>query len=163
MKKTLLLWNTNKALRVSIYTLSILFTLSLTFLLGLNVGYHKASFAHGWSEHYEKNLGLERPDSFGGMMRGRLPAPHGSLGTVLSINLPNIVIEDRDGTEKNILIASTTLIKRGMENASSSSIAINNTIIVLGNPNQEGQIEARLIRILPEGMEQPTGTTSPHN
>jgi len=139
----------NKGLRLSLYIVGALFVFSAIFQLGIFVGYHKANFARDWSESYGKNFGMERPDSFRGMMGDELPMPHGSVGKILTVTLPNIIIEDRDGTEQNIIVSDKTLIKSGPTNASSTSLKADDLVVILGEPNSQGQIEAKLIRIMP--------------
>lgn len=94
----------------------------LIFRAGIFVGYHRAMFG---------------------------PAGHGAGGRVISINLPSFVLADRDRIEKNILIASSTLIQRFHQSASSSDIKVGDFVIVLGTPNTDGEILAKFIRLLP--------------
>lgn len=149
-----------KPLRLGIYIIGTLFVLCATLQLGIFIGYHKASFARDWGDHYKKNFGLERPESFGGMMGGRLPTSYGASGKVLTLSLPSFIIEDNDGTEKTILITNKTLIKVGMQNASSSAIIGDSFVVVLGSPNTSGQIEAKLIRVMPIGFNSSTSTNT---
>ena len=146
MKEILKAIKNYKSLKVVISIILGLFILGITFQLGLFVGYHKASFARDWGEHYGRNFGMERPESFGGMMGGKLPMPHGASGKVLSVSLPTFIIEDRDGTEKTILITDKTIIKKGRDNASSTIIKAEDLLMIIGDPNTQGQIEAKLIR-----------------
>lgn len=152
MKEKIKVLYANKSLRLGLYFVGALFVIGVIFQVGIFVGYHKANFAGNWGKNYERNFGIDRQDSFRGMMRGGLPTSHGSFGKVLSVGLPNFVIADRDGVEKNILITDKTIIRSGLENSSSTSIKADNSVIVLGDPNNQGQIEAKLIRILPEGF-----------
>lgn len=147
-----------KPIRLGLYILGTLFVLSATFQLGLFVGYHKASFARDWGDHYERNFGMRRPESIRGMMGNTLPGAYGASGKVLSVTLPTFVVEDINGTEKTIHISDTTLIRLAMQNASSSAITVDNIVIVLGEPNDAGQIEAKLIRVMPAGFT--TGTST---
>lgn len=141
---------TQKGLRLGLYIVGGLFVFSIIFQLGVFVGYHKANYAHNFSDSYRKNFRGERGESFGGMMRGNnFPTAHGAFGTVLTTALPTFIIEDKDGLEKTILISSSTIIKNISGNASSSSITSNSIVMVLGDPTPQGQIEAKLIRIMP--------------
>lgn len=149
---------TKKPLRLALYTIGILFILSITLQFGIFIGYHKASFARDWGDHYKKNFGMERPESFRGMMGNTLPNAYGASGKVLSVTLPTFVVEDTNGTEKTILITDATIIKSGMQNASSSSITSNSIVMVLGDPTASGQIQAKLIRIMPAGFNSSTTT-----
>lgn len=148
MKEKIKVLYANKSLRLGLYIVGALFILCVVFQAGLFVGYHKANFAGNWGKNYERNFGIDRSDSFGGMMFGRLPTSRGSSGKVLSVNLPNFVIADRDGVEKNILITDKTIIRNGLENSSSTSIKSDDEVVVLGEPNNQGQIEAKLIRVM---------------
>lgn len=141
-----------KPLRLGLYVIATLFVLSVTLQLGIFIGYHKASFARDWGDHYKKNFGMERPESFRGMMGNTLPIAHGATGKVLSVSLPNFIVEDTNGTEKTIIITNETIIRSGTQNASSSIITPNSIVMVLGNPNTSGQIEAKLIRLMPLGF-----------
>lgn len=149
MKEKIKVLYTHKKLRVTSYVIGGLFILGLTFQLGVLVGYHKANFARNWGDHYNKNFGMERPDSMRGMMHGKYPTAHGAAGKVVSLSLPTFVILDRDGTEKNIIITNKTVIKNGMNNASSSELKSDSMVMVLGDPTEDGKVEAKLIRIMP--------------
>ncbi len=142
----------HKGLRLGLYIIGGLFVLGVTFQLGVFTGYHKASFARDWGDHYGKNFGMERPESFKGMMRGGLPMGHGAVGKVLTVTLPTFVIEDNDGTEKTIVVSNTTIVKSSTQNSTSTSITPNTSVVVIGQPNKSGQIEAKLIRIMPAGF-----------
>ncbi len=149
MKEKIKVLYAHKGLRLWIYIIGGLFVLCVTFQLGVLTGYHKASYARDWGDHYGNNFGMERPESFRGMMRGGLPIGHGATGKVLTVTLPTFIIEDRDGTEKTIIVSSTTIIKSAMQITSSTSITPNALVVVIGQPNKDGQIEAKLIRLMP--------------
>ena len=139
----------NKGMRYFIYAVGVLLVLSITFQAGIFVGYHKANFARGWGENYEKNFGMHKPGSFKGMMRGdRLPSAHGVSGKVLSVSLPNFVVEDLDGIEKSVTIKNDTIIKQAMEKISSENIKAGSYVVVLGDPSDNGQIDAKLVRVM---------------
>lgn len=152
MKEKIKALYTHRKLRVASYSIGGLFILGLTFQLGVLVGYHKANFARNWGDHYNKNFGMERPDSMRGMMHGKFPNAHGATGKVISLSLPTFVILDRDGIEKSIIITDKTIIKNGMNNASSSELKSDSMVMVLGDPTQDGKVEAKLIRIMPLGF-----------
>ena len=149
-----------KSLRFALYIIGTLFILSITLQFGIFIGYHKASFARDWGDHYKNNFGMERPESFRGMMGNTLPNAYGASGKVLSITLPTFVVEDTNGTEKTILITDTTIIKSRMQNSSSSVITSGSIVVVLGDPNSSGQIEAKLIRIMPDSTTFTTSTST---
>ena len=139
----------NKPLRLGIYIIGTLFVLSLAFESGTFVGYHKAGFSRDWGDRYERNFGMMRPDSIKGMMGGRFPTAHGATGKVLTVSLPTFTIEDNDGTEKVIVTSSSTIIKSGRDNVLPTAISTDNLVVVLGEPNADGEIDAKLIRVMP--------------
>ncbi len=153
MKEKIKVLYAHKGLRLGMYIIGGLFILGATFQLGVFTGYHKASFARDWGDHYGKNFGMEKPESFKGMMRGDLPMSHGAAGKVLTVTLPTFVIEDKDGTEKTVTVSTTTIIKSGMQYASSTLLTPNTFVVIIGEPNKNGQIEAKLIRVMPENFD----------
>lgn len=138
--------------------LGVLIIASLIFQAGVSVGFHKASFGRNWSENYGRNFGMMRDgdrDFIRGMMDQRnFPNAHGSVGKIIKIELPIIIVQDRDGTEKIVIIKDDTSIRSVKENIKVSNLKVDDFIVVIGSPNEEGQIEAKLIRLMPAGMPQ---------
>lgn len=122
----------------------------LIFRAGMTVGFHKASFGRAWGENYERNFGM-RPDRqmFG---RDNFPNASGAIGKIIKIELPNIIVEDKDNTEKVILVKEDTKIQKMMSSVKTSDLALDDFVVIIGSPNGQGQIEAKLIRIMPIGM-----------
>lgn len=144
-------FTTKKHIKTLLYVLGTLFILCAILQFGIFIGYHKASFARDWGDGYKENFGMERPESFKGMMRNRLPTAYGASGKILSVTLPTFIVEDSNGTEKTIYVSTSTLIKSAMQDASSSVITVDAIVMVIGDPNTNGQIEAKLVRIMPTG------------
>jgi len=120
----------------------------LIFSLGVIVGFHKASYGHAWEENYERNFGF---------MPGRLPLDNfpnasGAIGKIIKITLPTIIVEDRNNTEKVILIKDDTQIQEMREQITINDLRIDDFVVVIGTPNAQGQIEAKLIRVMPIGI-----------
>ncbi len=117
----------------------------LIFSLGVVVGFHKASFGRAWEENYERNFGLmpNRPplDNF--------PNASGATGKIIKVTLPTIIVEDRNNTEKVVLIKDDTQIQEMRAVVTANDLKIDDFVIVIGTPNTQGQIEAKLIRIMP--------------
>lgn len=130
--------------------LAIFLVLLLVFKLGTIVGGHKADFTCGWGDNYRRNFGgkdnslipgLEDPNNFGG---------HGIMGEIIKIENNTIIINSPDNIEKIISVTNDTIIKRQRENINLSDIKDKDVITVIGSPNNQGQIEAKLIRVIPE-------------
>ena len=78
---------------------------------------------------------------------------HGVFGPVISVNDDNsVTVRDRDGVEKVVVILPDAAIRSGMKNVSFSSIALGQVIVVIGEPNDQGQIEAKFVRLMPPGV-----------
>jgi len=132
------------------FTIALLAELILlvgAFSLGVNIGLKKAGFTYSWSQNY--------PNNFGG--RGALIPPppggqffnaHGLDGTILTLDKNSIVIKDEDSTEKTLLITPQTTIRLNFQNLAPADLKTGEEIVVIGEPNPQGQIEAKLIRVL---------------
>jgi hypothetical protein len=134
---------------IGLFAIGMFVLLLASFSLGQYVGYRKASFAFQNGNNFYNTYGPRR-----GMMPGTLPPPdfsdaHGSAGKVVGITLPTITIEDRDGTEKTIVIDDKTTIRKFRDTITAQDIAIGDQIVAIGEPNAQSQIAASLIRILP--------------
>jgi hypothetical protein len=129
----------------------------LIFSAGITVGFRKASFGRAWGENYERNFGMmpNRP-ILGG---DNFPNAHGAIGKIIKIELPTIIVQDKDNTEKVILIGSDTKIQEMTANISASNLSVDDFVVIIGNPDDKGQIEAKFIRVMPAGMPVPPPPT----
>jgi len=153
----------SKTFRVVLYTIGVLAIVSLIFHAGMMSGFRRASFMHDWGNNYEMNFGSPRmgPRMMGGN-DGRFYSPnsHGSIGKIIKIELPNIVVlDEKENTEKIIIISEKTEIRKIRDIVSADSLKIDDKVIIMGAPNQSGQIEARLIRLFPFPPEKPNTNT----
>jgi hypothetical protein len=139
--------------------IGIVIVVLLSFSAGITVGFHKASFGRSWGENYERNFGM-RPNRpmFG---RDNFPNANGAIGKIIKIELPTIIVQDKDNTEKVILIKDGTQIQKMKESITTTDLKIDDFIVVIGTPNEQGQIEAKLIRIMPLGMPVPPPPQTP--
>ncbi|MBI3888298.1 hypothetical protein HY311_00715 [Candidatus Nomurabacteria bacterium] len=128
-----------------LFTIGVAIVALLIFCLGVMVGFHRASFGRAWEENYERNFGLMpgRPpfDNF--------PNASGAIGKIIKITLPTMIVEDKNNTEKVILIKDDTRIQEMRENIAERDLKIDDFVVVIGTPDAQGQIEAKLIRIMP--------------
>ncbi len=146
-----------------IYTIGLLFVALIIFLAGIFVGYHKAQFSAQFGDRYYNAFGkhMNSPITMmGGPDADDLVSGHGAAGKVISVNFPNILVSDATGLEKSIIINNETIIRSARESIASTSVRLNDFIIVIGTPNSRGQIDARLIRIMPPPMMFATTSTS---
>jgi hypothetical protein len=72
---------------------------------------------------------------------------HGAIGTIQEIKGQTITIQTRDGKIQTILVSGETRFDRDFQKISFGDLKINDQIFVIGSPNAEGQINARVIGI----------------
>ena len=117
------------------------------FALGMSVGFHKAGYTYAWAVNYPSNFGST---TFRGMpppQPGQMLDSHGVDGEILDVDGDTLTIKDEDNTEKTITISSTTPIRENSENLTVSQLKPDEDIVIIGEPNSQGQIQAKFIRI----------------
>lgn len=132
----------------------------LIFYAGINVGFHKAEFGRAWGENYERNFGFGPDHSLLG--KDNFPNANGAIGKIIKIELPTIIVEDKDSAEKVILIDSNTNIEKMTAQITMNDLKVDDFVVVIGAPNTQGQVEAKFIRVMPVGMPAPQ-TPTPTN
>ena len=137
----------SKVLIGVLYGVGIVIVFGLVFSAGIFVGFHKASFGRAWGDNYERNFGMM--PSHPGFGKDNFPNAYGAIGKIIKIELPTIIVQDQDKTEKVILIKDGTKIQKMRENITTNDLKIDDFIVVIGSPNDKGQIEAKFIRIMP--------------
>lgn len=119
----------------------------VSFRLGVFVGQKQAEFSYRWGENYHQNFGGPN----GGFMqdlRGQdFIAGHGNVGRIIKKDSESLIIQDRDNIEKIIKVDPKTVIKNGRKDIKINELKIDDGIIVLGSPQDDGNILARLIRV----------------
>ncbi|MDP3794105.1 MAG: hypothetical protein Q8R07_05165, partial [Candidatus Uhrbacteria bacterium] len=81
--------------------------------------------------------------------RPLFPAGHGVFGKILSVSGSILVVQGKDRVEQDVLVTTSTMIRVGREEGSLANIRVDGQAAVFGSPNDQGQIEARLIRLFP--------------
>ena len=149
----------SKAVKYTIRIVGALFALLLVFKAGEYVGIKKASFSYNWGNNYYRNFMVRGRMGMNGGLRGEeFLMGHGVGGPILKNASSTLIIQDRDGAEKVVLLSEGTLIKRFRDDVPASDLKPGEWVVVLGNPNEEGQIEARLVRVLPPPPQAPSST-----
>ncbi len=110
--------------------------LLLVFKAGVFVGYKKASFSYRWGENYHRNFGKDFINA------------HGTAGSIIQIDGNTIIVKGNDNVEKTILVSENTVIKKGRETLKVSDLKTDDRVVIIGSPNEQGQIEAKLIRLI---------------
>ena len=126
----------------------------LIFSVGMFVGGMKARFSYQWAESYHKNFAGPKSGFFGDWRM--LPPPsdfiesRGTFGEIIKINDSDFVIKGQSDVEKVILITEGTIIQKGRDTIKKEELKVGDQIVIIGSPNEEGQIEAKLIRVFDE-------------
>jgi len=123
----------------------------LIFGAGMIVGEMKAKFSYRWAENYHKNFGGPRSGFFGNWRRIPLLSNdfiegHGAFGEIIELNDNSFVIKGRGNVEKIVITTEDTIVKKGMKTIK-DGLKVGEYVVVIGSPNKEGQIRAKLIRI----------------
>lgn len=133
-----------------------------TFSVGVAVGYRKAKFSYAWGENYHRNFAGPK-DGFMGEFNqelngGDFIGGHGTFGQIIDIAGSELVVRGKDNMEKIIVINENTDIRRFKNAIQMKDLTIDESIVVIGEPNDRGQTVAKFIRIMPAS---PTGRPLP--
>ena len=125
----------------------------LIFQVGVFVGETKATFSYGLGDNYYRafegrGVGSDTPPT-GGHLDGTMPGAFGATGKVVAVDLPNIVIASSDDVEKTVTVATDTIVRQYQNTVTSNDITVDEYVVVIGEPEQDGDIDAKLIRIVP--------------
>jgi hypothetical protein len=129
-----------------------LIILVFVFGLGVSVGTKKADFSFRWADEYHHNFGGPQGGFFGNMMGQDFTEANGVFGQIIKIDNQTLTIKGRDNVEKNILVGDKTAIIYQRKNIKISELKLDEVVVVIGDPNNSGQIEAELIRVLPSPL-----------
>lgn len=122
----------------------------LIFQFGMFVGYKRAEFSFGWGDKYFSTFGERQGPHIPGLPGDDLSNSHGISGKIIKIELPNLVVEDQDKVEKMIVINDDSSIKKFREDLKSTDLQVGEFVVVIGSPNDNSQVEAKLIRLMPD-------------
>ncbi len=141
---------TSKLFKGVMLGLSALVILLIGFGLGVAVGFKKSEFSYRWHENRLMTDFPGRPSGFFSQLNGRdhMDA-NGAIGQISKIEGAVITIKDRDNTEKSVLTDGKTIIEISGKSAKISDLKEGEMAVVIGDPDNSGQIRAGLIRVLP--------------
>ncbi|MDD3101950.1 MAG: hypothetical protein PHE59_02290 [Patescibacteria group bacterium] len=122
----------------------------LIFNLGMIIGFRKANFSYKWGENYHQNFAGPRGGFFRDFGGRDFIEPHGVFGQIIKIEDSTLIIKSPDNVEKTVIAKDDTVIERFRETIKLTDLKIDDQIVVIGEPNTSGQIEAKFIRIMPQ-------------
>ncbi len=124
-----------------------------TFSVGVAVGYRKARFSYAWGENYHRNFGGPRGGflkNFSQDFMGKdFIGAHGTFGQIIQVKDSELAVRGKDGVEQIIKISSDTEIRRFQDVIQLEDLKVDEPIVVIGEPNDPGQITAKFIRVMP--------------
>ena len=129
----------------------------IIFGLGTIVGIKKANFSNQWDKNYHRNFAGPKQgfmDDFRNLDKRDFMQIHGIFGEVIKIGDKDIVIQGKDNIEKVILVNNDTIIKEFRKTITIKDLKLHSFVIIIGEPDDQGQIEANLIRLLPPPPDQ---------
>ncbi len=142
---------TSKAVQIVLGVLIVLLLLCLAFLAGVKTNERRTRHFSNWCDHYPDMLKPHRGSKtlIPAPPHRPMPLPNGVFGRILSATGTNFMIEGQDQFEQNVLITSSTVLRVDRGTASLGDLRPDREVGVFGLPNEQGQIEARLIRLFP--------------
>ncbi len=140
----------SKKFKIALIVLGELVVLLLVFHLGILVGYRKAHFSYRWGENYHRNFGGPREGFFGNFHKDEYISSHGTFGSIVKIEGNTLIIKGEDNVERTALILPQTFIRGLTDNLSPHDLKVGDRVVILGSPNEQGQIEAKFIRLFPK-------------
>jgi len=152
----------SKSFKIAVACISVFIALFLVFSLGVYVGTQKANFSFRWAEQYHKNFAGPKNGFFQEFAGNDFLESNGVFGKIIKVNDGSIIVKGNDDVEKNIIVNEKTTIKNRNQNLEATDLKIDDIVVVIGEPNDAGQIEAQLIRVMPP-MPQDNSANMPTN
>lgn len=134
------------------------FIVFLAFSTGLFIGGAKARFTYSWAESYHKNFGGPKGGFLGNWqktppMPGEFMGAHGVFGQIIKIEESAVVIKSPSNEEKVVVFSEDTIINRFKEEIKINDLKVDDYIVIIGEPDDSGQIKAKFIRVMPSPKE----------
>ena len=147
----------SKLFRGIILGLLVLIVVLAILKIGMFIGVKKADFSHRWSDNYRSNFGGPQNGFMEGFGDRDFMDANGISGQVIKINITTdktqpttIVVKGRDNVEKIIVVNDKTTIRRFMDDIKIADLKVDEYVVIIGEPNSSGQIEAKFIRVMPQ-------------
>lgn len=135
--------------RYAMGTIVALIIAALIFHMGYATGQRHAYGMRGGPDMQDRENRPPFLQPFGvSIPRGFIPGGHGLIGTVSDSDDSSVTLETRDGESRVVLVGTSTVIKIP-PGATSTSLESGKEILVIGEPNESGNIRAVIIQILP--------------
>lgn len=150
-------WRTGP-LRGVVIGLAALALAVLIFSMGVRLGGARARFSYRWAENYHKNFGGPR----GGFVENwrKFPAAdfisgHGVFGEIIKIDDAGFVVKGRAEAEKAVTTTAGTVVERGRKTMAVADLKVGDSVVIIGESDEAGQIVAKLVRFFEDGQMAP--------
>jgi len=121
----------------------------VAFGVGVWVGQERAKFSFGWAENYHRNFGGPMGGFFSNLPNNGFINGHGIFGSVIKVDPTALVIKDAGNVEETVTISSNTTIRNNSGILKPSDLKVGDSVVIIGSPDGQGQIQAEFIRVLP--------------
>jgi len=126
----------------------------LIFCIGVFVGGQRAEFSFEWADQYHRNFGGPASGFMGQMVNPDYIGANGVFGQIIKIDSSvagqsTITIKGADNIERVVSVDDDTTIRLQRSNINLSDLKNGENVVIIGEPTNNGQIEAELIRIMP--------------
>ena len=120
------------------------------FGVGIWVGQKRAEFSFHWMENYQRNFGGPGMGMAPNFINKNTMGAHGIFGTVIKIDGTTLIIKGKNAIEESVEVLPGTTIVNNAGVITISDIKINDAVVIIGSPDDLGEVEAKFIRILPQ-------------
>jgi len=119
----------------------------------MTIGFKKANFSYRWEENYHQNFAGPKKGFIAELGRDfgnqDFIESHGIFGQIIKNESSSLVIKGPDNIEKIVLLNNDTIIKLQKQTVTKSELITNQYLVIIGEPNESGQLAAKFIRLLP--------------
>lgn len=132
-------------LKIALGAAAGLLVLATAFGGGVLAGLSRSHAGYGWGGRHGQRGAFHRPM---GWMQN-YPVGQAFSGQITALSSSSLSLRGNDGTTRTVLVDSQTTIQQGGATAALTSLKVNNIVLVFGTANNQGQVHANLIRLLP--------------
>ncbi len=144
--------NTIHILKLVIVAILCFVVIVFVFGVGIFVGQERAQFSFRWAENYHRNFGGPSQGVFGNFPDQDFTNSHGIFGSIIKIDGNSLIIKGQDNIEKTAVISNGTTIINQSGEMQPSWLKVNDRVVIIGSPNDQGQVDAKFIRVLPAAI-----------
>jgi hypothetical protein len=150
------------AFKAAFFAIVGLILILFVFKLGMVVGERKADFSHQWSDNYHTNFAGPQGGFFKDFGDKNFIEANGTFGQIIKIDGSTIVVKGQNDVEKTVIAGEKVQIKRLNEDIKITDLKVDDYIVIIGESNDSGQIEAKFIRIMPPPPEKGSFNGNPN-